>query len=634
MMFLRWSLRILGTALLFITGLLPMAAQSRGYSPDRLQQLDQIGHPPQIQAKELQREAMSAYVNTEADYLNPAFWNAPPFEDSSVSFNWPKSWKAEDRQGDTRLKYNRLLAKWNPQHDGTGTDHFYLRFDLKRAVTNATEFTSQGQGHLGDALYTKMTGGGLLSDKTKVRIMLSVAYAKPDYMSGTVPVHLHDLTYDLVIVDINGAPLNILDPGRQYGDHVLPIDFTVPTSALRFPVKGDPEPTPAWNVVHFKLVPPKVRSPRFYIPGGYLDIPATFIQYSFTMDAELTFGAIAPIFLVHGTNADHTTWEAPSGSSFVDYFNPTSSSGYGYLGTWDYHIDLSTKTGGNGSIEDSGIELKKEITDLMKSLGARACHLIAHSKGGSDSRRCIAKIQMDLDNPEIIEKNKFRILSLYSIGTPHKGTVLADISYAQAMSPIPDGGTSSSYDIRHLMDGNSLAAFFGAGPRGDARKDQQTSEMMKWYNDDNTSKYLNGQFYSIIADADINNDRTIDSNEGRVLLDWVSLLKPSLGTWMYRTLGWVRSIQTTPRIVDFGTPVLVVDIEPKGDWTFIPNDIVGTVTSAVGPNSVRFLIAPFSVQKISFENNYMAQNHSTMKNFELANQIVQDIVNKFSASNP
>jgi hypothetical protein len=347
---------------------------------------------------------------------------------------------------------------------------------------------------------------------------------------------------------------------------------------------------------------------------------------------------MAPIFLVHGTNADHTTWEAPSGDSFIDYF--TQTGGTGYLGAWDYHIDLSKDTGGNGKIIDSGLELNIQLSALIKSFGAKNCHLIAHSKGGSDSRICIKQNQKDFNNSRIEEKNKFKILSLYTIGTPHKGTVLSDISCQQNASMFSaqtEIDLSSNYDIQQLMEGNCLLALFGAGPRGGARFDQQTSEMMTWYEGDNTSKYLNGHFYSVIADADIDNDYKVTLQESRILIDlWKfrNILKPSLGTWMYRTLGYVRSIQTTRRVIpNMGNPKELVDIEPVYDGTFVPNDIVGTVTSAMGPDSNRFFLAPFSVRKTSFEGGYMAQNHSTMKNRDLANQIVQSIISDFNVNN-
>jgi triacylglycerol lipase len=68
-----------------------------------------------------------------------------------------------------------------------------------------------------------------------------------------------------------------------------------------------------------------------------------------------------------------------------------------------------------GSVTLRSGQLKQRVEEALSQTGAQKVHIIAHSMGGLDARHMI----VDLGMAE-------RVASLTTIGTPHRGTVLAD----------------------------------------------------------------------------------------------------------------------------------------------------------------------------------------------------------------
>ena len=74
---------------------------------------------------------------------------------------------------------------------------------------------------------------------------------------------------------------------------------------------------------------------------------------------------------------------------------------------------------GFGAIETNAEQLKKQILDILQKTGAEKVNLIAHSKGGLDSRYMIKHLGM-----------QEKVASLTCLCTPHKGSVIATKLYA------------------------------------------------------------------------------------------------------------------------------------------------------------------------------------------------------------
>lgn len=68
------------------------------------------------------------------------------------------------------------------------------------------------------------------------------------------------------------------------------------------------------------------------------------------------------------------------------------------------------------TIEDNGEFLKERILEIIKTTGCKKVNIIAHSKGGLDSRYMISKLGMEE-----------YVASLTTISTPHHGSKLIDI---------------------------------------------------------------------------------------------------------------------------------------------------------------------------------------------------------------
>ena len=72
------------------------------------------------------------------------------------------------------------------------------------------------------------------------------------------------------------------------------------------------------------------------------------------------------------------------------------------------------ETDGFGTIETNAVQLKRYILKVMEETGKEKVNIIAHSKGGLDSKHMITHLGME-----------DKIASLTTLCTPHKGSILA-----------------------------------------------------------------------------------------------------------------------------------------------------------------------------------------------------------------
>lgn len=86
-----------------------------------------------------------------------------------------------------------------------------------------------------------------------------------------------------------------------------------------------------------------------------------------------------------------------------------------------------------GTIEENASHMKKNIEHVLQETGAEKVNIIAHSKGGLDSRYLITKLGMGN-----------RVASLTTISTPHYGSRLIDF-----LNKLPDGIYRL---IAHMLD--------------------------------------------------------------------------------------------------------------------------------------------------------------------------------------
>lgn len=102
------------------------------------------------------------------------------------------------------------------------------------------------------------------------------------------------------------------------------------------------------------------------------------------------------------------------------------------------------------SVADSGAELSARIREIMKETGCGKVNIIAHSKGGLDSRYAISMLGMA----------PF-VASLTTINTPHRGCVFADYLLDKIPQPVKDK-VSKAYNAALRKAGDENPDFMAA----------------------------------------------------------------------------------------------------------------------------------------------------------------------------
>ncbi|MBP7584191.1 MAG: hypothetical protein KBA61_09175 [Spirochaetes bacterium] len=111
-----------------------------------------------------------------------------------------------------------------------------------------------------------------------------------------------------------------------------------------------------------------------------------------------------PVVFVHGIAFRDRTVLARYWGDSVDYIK--KSGGRAYYGGQDAF----------GTIQENAAALKKRIMEIIDTTGCGKVNIIAHSRGGLESRYMISKLGMD-----------GHVASLTTIATPHRGSVMADV---------------------------------------------------------------------------------------------------------------------------------------------------------------------------------------------------------------
>jgi triacylglycerol lipase len=285
---------------------------------------------------------------------------------------------------------------------------------------------------------------------------------------------------------------------------------------------------------------------------------------------------------VHGTAADPTTWDA----SIANYLK-------GQNVPFDTNITLAP----NGSVADNGRLLSKIVHDLATSFGVRKVHIVAHSKGGLDTRAFLGSDT--LYNPW----DDIRVLSLHTLSTPHHGAVLADLSVARRTLNDP---SSNDPLIQSYLRWDWPLSYSSSVPQAPALNDLQTSSVLEFNR--RTLFPLSTVLYTYGADADLDHDGRISDAEAAPL---ITTFGSKFGTLMYRVLRDVSSIKVERKTSMFGmneyhliTPVATT--APQG------NDIAVTdVSSMAHPLDTHF--------------GPLARNHGNVKDVSTVQNILSAI---------
>ena len=459
-----------------------------------------------------------------------------------------------------------------------------------------------------------LTLNQVVSDSATLR--LAVYNAKLPSGTGTLP--------EVDLLTLNGDPMLYDDRNtgvinKTAGQWTV-YDMKLPISQLRFPdqpadTNGSSGPTPAHNRVSISI-----------------DANNSSDTYCLAVDwAQISFGAQAPLMLIHGTNTSHTTWE---------FHNPYHRSPADYIKNiigvdFEYKIDLVP----NGSVEGNAALLKDVLVRETKRRGVQSVHLLTHSKGATDSRYFLSKLY---------DPNQFKVLTLYSLGTPSQGTILSDLSveaakahmFATAMQadpkfsgdPMVVGSLNYFIDV---MSVNTVNYYVPGLAPSDPAREQQRIEPMRRLNQ--TLKPAPGVvYYSMAGNADANGDGAIDEREAPGFLpDWLPMRAQKLAcNRTYQALGRVRSVeleevrtggdQDPERKLQqpvFWYTIVRADVAQAAE----PNDLVSTVSSVHCQNPCGFI--PLGSK--DHPDAIYPYHHSTLKTEELLDVIWDNITSRF-----
>ncbi len=163
--------------------------------------------------------------------------------------------------------------------------------------------------------------------------------------------------------------------------------------------------------------------------------------------AQLEFKAMAPVLLVHGNGQG----DDGQGGKFWDGSVLGEGSRLQMAGAftqelkdqfipYDNSISMTS-----GPTKDHGDYLGGEIPRLAREFGARHVHLVAHSKGGLDSRDFLARTV----------PTNFGVLSLTTLSTPHHGSSGPDYQIDSVGSSIVHSSDSTRTALGGMVPPNA-----------------------------------------------------------------------------------------------------------------------------------------------------------------------------------
>lgn len=514
-------------------------------------------------------------------------WYHPPYEDWTFYVD-NIAWSFENDQVDTVPVQAVHSPNGAPKADDT-----LAVADTGPGLDTRCTFRSGGPLEIDIPVNRVVTGVGGVDSAG--RLLAPGPLIALQYLSAKARIRV--AAYDVDEDEIDRVYLNGNYLGRLEGEHNKwsTNEFVVPVESVRFGRNAAGVNAPGMNTLRIEIDESANPARR----------RCTSVDW-----ASIGFDAIAPILLVHGTDAGPSTWD---------------DGVHEFLRTQNIPFSDPENLGGirlepNGSIRTNGALLAVRVRELARAFGAKSVHLVAHSKGGNDSREFLTVHY----NPE---KPDPRVLSLYTLSTPFHGTVVADIIFESRTKNIRGTGRSANPFIADIIAKDYW--FVGlTGPHGDALDNNRVSFMTEEYNEEHPfpSSWL--RFYNFGADADTDNDWSITTEERTPIIPdypFVGGLLDNAAHSLYYALGTVRTVEVRDRIIydSTGRPVgaiPMIELAQSVGPQFQQNDLVVTVTSAHHPSATPL--------------GQLDANHSNMKSRSMMQGILYRIRADFPVTDP
>jgi triacylglycerol esterase/lipase EstA (alpha/beta hydrolase family) len=395
-------------------------------------------------------------------------------------------------------------------------------------------------------------------------------------------------------VVFNGRSLGYLKGQNRLWEET---SFEVGIQYVKFPRPAaiGTAPDPAYNTVEIRYDTANPRGDRVWCMA---------VDW-----VSLSFQAMSPVILIHGNNSDGEFFSRQGFTSALEQLGVP----------YDKSITMPTESVNSHALRlagsFSGSPASNAIPQIAEAYGTRTVHLVAHSKGGLDSREYLARYYGTdpLTRP-------FSVVSLTTLSTPHQGSPLAD--EAVTAQAVARGGNPDRIQ--------QLAAMMGI----DAGTPNLTTDWVGKFNRETTGLLPTDITYiSIAADADRSGNRRIDAAPDlpTELLDsevkglrieqsgFVAQLTPSLYArtidFAYQRLRRYTAVTCEIGVTADGVEYCVrVRREPVRDARQAENDVLVPIWSGQGPPGGPFI--PFMYRGAD------ARNHSNVADAAIAREIV------------
>lgn len=384
---------------------------------------------------------------------------------------------------------------------------------------------------------------------------------------------------------LNGQPIGFL---AGVNNAWVMNSFEIPIERLRFPSRGanGTAPTPVDNPVEIQID-----------TANADEVWCTAVDW-----AALAIKALSPVILIHGNNSDGAFYER---MGFTTTLRTRRVA-------FDNSISMPTDT-----VAAHATLLDTLIPDVTKSFGVDSVHLVAHSKGGLDSRDYLARHQA-------AHNAVFKVLSLTTLSTPHNGSVLADVKVEY----------EAAAARANLVNFNGFPGMVGALARLtglDTGTPNLTTAFAAGFNAGNLGLLpADTTFNTVSADADTNGNAAMDStpdeyaelrSESTALANIHSVSTATsrgIVNAMYQTLRTTRAVTVTftTRTI-FGRPVFTTATITAVPQAAVGNDTLVTIPSGQGAGGLAGRVA----KRHTF-SGAAGRNHSNVANGGVASIVL------------
>jgi pimeloyl-ACP methyl ester carboxylesterase len=368
--------------------------------------------------------------------------------------------------------------------------------------------------------------------------------------------------------------------------------------------------------------------------------------------AKIHFDALYPVVMVHGNNSCGNffagDWDCDGQAEPADewFTRPFTDKRIPFDNSITMPTDTIRRHG------DFLLNSQKSIKNIAAEWGAKHVHLIAHSKGGLDTRDFLARL------PSGDEPGELGVYSLTTLSTPHLGSVGAD--YQDSVSKVNKTGLLASdnrfrailarsmgtdpgkYDLRvdsvirynktnipalpdsFKVDGDTnLMNYFAIG--ADANLDASTTSNSV------IEKYHPERYRPTITDG---NGGTLEETRGVPFIPYVQGYTTKGKGWLYTQVYTMFGTVHEAVLVDRAVPGFLipgvtraVHEIPEPCW-FMANDYAVTWASALADvDPCRLVLGENDQPGISFmplrRSIITRANHATLSTVPVANKVIE-----------